>query len=129
MGPADLRDGPAWDPGLARERTQLAWTRTTMSLIALGTAIVRAAPLPGLAILAMGAFTWVVSHRLGGSHPYGGERRRRRPLKAIAIAITLVSLAALVTTVLVPGARTARSPLLPAPAPAPAGPAAPPPVR
>ncbi|MGW3351791.1 DUF202 domain-containing protein [Nonomuraea rubra] len=33
---------PEGDCGLARERTQLAWTRTTVSLIALGTSAIKA---------------------------------------------------------------------------------------
>ncbi|HEX2312138.1 MAG TPA: DUF202 domain-containing protein [Thermomonospora sp.] len=58
MGTGDRDDaapGPRRDPGLAYERTELAWMRTTVSLLALGAAVVKMAPVAGLVMLAMGA--------------------------------------------------------------------------
>ncbi|NRQ37010.1 DUF202 domain-containing protein [Nonomuraea sp. NN258] len=96
---------PPPDPGLAHERTQLAWTRTTLSLIALGTALIKAAPVPGLAILAMGLACWAAARRLNGPPSTGGIHRRHVPLQAIAVTLTLISLAALTTTLLTAGTR------------------------
>lgn len=43
------------DPGLARERTALAWTRSALSMAAIGTLVARAAFVGGLAVLGVGA--------------------------------------------------------------------------
>ena len=42
-----------FDPGLARDRTALAWTRSALSLVASGTLIARAAFVAGLSPLAI----------------------------------------------------------------------------
>ncbi|MBF8185051.1 DUF202 domain-containing protein [Nonomuraea sp. K274] len=119
------RDGPLpepeWDPGLARERTELAWTRTTVSLIALGAAVVKAHPMAGVSILAMGVACWIAGRRPSGPPGRSYERRRRRPLRAIAVTLTLVSLAALATTLLTAGSRAAPTGPLPT-LPQPVGP-------
>jgi uncharacterized membrane protein YidH (DUF202 family) len=41
------------DPGLARERTALAWTRTAISVAALGGAMLKTNPPAGIVVLAM----------------------------------------------------------------------------
>ena len=43
------------DPGLARERTALAWTRSALSIAAIGTLIARAAFVGHLAVLGVAA--------------------------------------------------------------------------
>ena len=68
------------DPGLASERTDLAWNRSGLSLLACGAAVARGLtigdPVParvaaGVTILVLGALTWA----LGGWQ----ARRRSRP--------------------------------------------------
>jgi uncharacterized membrane protein YidH (DUF202 family) len=54
--PAD--DPEARDPGLARERTSLAWTRTAISFGALGGTVLKANVITGLIILAMAPVVW-----------------------------------------------------------------------
>ena len=46
------------DPGLARERTSLAWARTAISFAALGGAVLKANVLSGLLVLAVAPVVW-----------------------------------------------------------------------
>ena len=46
------------DPGLARERTELAWHRTAISVAALGAAILRIRLAAGVTILIISAVVW-----------------------------------------------------------------------
>jgi uncharacterized membrane protein YidH (DUF202 family) len=92
QGPPDQ-----FDPGLARERTQLAWNRTGVSFIALGGAIVKDRPAVGLVILAMSTLIFVLAR---GPRP--GEPGRRRPLLLITATVTAVSVAALTLALLAP---------------------------
>ncbi len=46
---------PGHDPGLARERTQLAWSRTAISFAAVGVAILRTDRATGALVIAMSA--------------------------------------------------------------------------
>jgi uncharacterized membrane protein YidH (DUF202 family) len=77
------------DPGLARERTQLAWRRTAISYAALGAALLKASPAVGALVLAASALIWGAG-RLAG---------RRRPL-LVTVAATSVSVGALVLALL-----------------------------
>jgi uncharacterized membrane protein YidH (DUF202 family) len=89
--PAD--DMEDTDPGLARERTSLAWTRTAISFAALGGAIVKTTPPAGVLILAMSALIWGagrMQHRR--KRPGTGDGRR---LLLITLAVSVVALAAL----------------------------------
>jgi uncharacterized membrane protein YidH (DUF202 family) len=83
------------DPGLARERTSLAWTRTAIAFAAIGALLVKKDLAVGVVILVLSAVVRVVG-RLGRAP----ERVRGRPrqLLLIALAVTGVSLVALVIT-------------------------------
>src|ERR1700685_4178962 len=50
------------DPGLARERTSLAWTRTAISFAALGGAVLKANVITGLIILSIAPVIWQLGH-------------------------------------------------------------------
>jgi uncharacterized membrane protein YidH (DUF202 family) len=79
------------DPGLARARTSLAWTRTALSLAAVGVVVLRRDILPGLVILAAVPVIWQLgrlAHHLPG---------RLRLVTATIVAIAAVSLAIAVT--------------------------------
>lgn len=80
------------DPGLARERTELAWLRTAISLAALGAVVAKTALVTGLLILGIGAVVWTVSRvsRTSGRTP-GGPRR----VQLIMVANVVVAVAAL----------------------------------
>ena len=54
-GNDDIEDA---DPGLAAERTELAWTRTAISFAAVGAALLRRHPLAGIPVLALSLLIW-----------------------------------------------------------------------
>ena len=85
------------DPGLARARTELAWTRTAISFAALGGVILRSNPYAGVPILAVSAVIWQLG-RLARAP--GAGHARPRHLFLVTVAVTGVSLAALVISFL-----------------------------
>ena len=97
------------DPGLARERTELAWTRTAISFAALGGTILKVSPVPGVVVLAVSGLVWEIGRVARRSAPLAsaptGPQRlgQRRMLLLITIAITAVSLVALVVALLAVG--------------------------
>jgi uncharacterized membrane protein YidH (DUF202 family) len=60
---------PPPDPGLARERTTLAWTRTAISFAAVGGVVLKREVIPGLLLLAVVPAIWQLGrlayHRQG----------------------------------------------------------------
>jgi uncharacterized membrane protein YidH (DUF202 family) len=90
------------DPGLARERTDLAWTRTAISFAALGGAILKATPVAGVLVLAMAALIWGLG-RLSRRYERLTDRHRSRLLLLITLAVTFVSLVALALALLAGG--------------------------
>jgi uncharacterized membrane protein YidH (DUF202 family) len=80
------------DPGLARERTQLAWTRTAIAFAGLGGALAKFSPVEGIPLLAMAPLVWGLGRLPGGGRP--GMR-----LLVVATAVTGISLAALAIAV------------------------------
>ncbi|MCD0447996.1 DUF202 domain-containing protein [Actinocorallia sp. API 0066] len=80
------------DPGLAGERTELAWLRTAISLAALGAAVVRAAPAAGVLILALAVGVWAVSRSVRAPGRRPGDARRAL---MITLANAVVAVAAL----------------------------------
>jgi len=88
------------DPGLARERTELAWTRTAIAFAALGAALLRYRPVVGLPVLVLSAVVWRLGRPPGPAR--AGHARDRRPL-LITVTTVGVSLAALALSFLGPG--------------------------
>ena len=78
------------DPGLARERTALAWTRTAISFAAVGGVVLKREVVPGLILLAMAPAIY-----LAGRLAYG----RQEKLKLVTATIVAVALVALVVTI------------------------------
>ena len=84
--------GRSPDPGLARARTSLAWTRTALSFAAIGAVIVRRDLVAGVVVLALSVLVWGV----GRLAPRPGQARARPAfLLVITVAVTAVSLVAL----------------------------------
>ncbi len=80
---------PAPDRGLAKERTELAWTRTAISFAAVGGVLLKREVIPGLILLALAVAIW----QLGRLAHYRQER-----LKLMTAAIVVVALVALVVS-------------------------------
>jgi uncharacterized membrane protein YidH (DUF202 family) len=81
------------DPGLARERTSLAWTRTAISFAALGGVVLKENVITGLLVLAVAPIVWQLGRvsRSGAARtdlPTVGATR----LFIIALSIVAVSL-------------------------------------
>jgi uncharacterized membrane protein YidH (DUF202 family) len=74
------------DPGLARVRTSLAWTRTALSFAAVGAVALRKDVIAGLLILATTPVIWRVG-RLDHHRP-----GRLRLVTAAIVAVSLVAL-------------------------------------
>ena len=87
-GHDDNEDG---DPGLARARTSLAWTRTALSFAAVGVVVLRKDIVAGLIILAVAPVIWRLGHL---THHRPG---RLKLVTATIVAIALVALVVAVT--------------------------------
>ncbi len=73
---------PPPDPGLARERTSLAWTRTAISFAAVGGVVLRRDIIPGLILLAVSPAIWQL-----------GRLAYRRQNRLILLTGTVVAVA------------------------------------
>jgi uncharacterized membrane protein YidH (DUF202 family) len=74
------------DPGLARERTALAWTRTAISFAAVGGVVLKRAVAPGLILLAVAPVIYVLG-RLAYTRP-----EKHKLVTATIIGVALVAL-------------------------------------
>jgi uncharacterized membrane protein YidH (DUF202 family) len=97
MTPAD--DIEDTNPKSARERTELAWTRTAVAFAALGAAVLKDHLSAGLPILALSALVWRLGSLARG--PAAGTAQDRR-LLLLTILVTGVSLVALIISLLSP---------------------------
>jgi uncharacterized membrane protein YidH (DUF202 family) len=79
------------DPGLARQRTSLAWTRTALSFAAVGGVLLKRDVVAGLAVMATVPVIWEVG-RLAHHRP-----GRLRLVTATIVAVALVALAVALT--------------------------------
>ena len=87
------------DPGLARARTSLAWTRTALAFAALGAVILKVDLAAGFVVLGLSGLVWIVG-RL--ARVPGQVRARPRRLLVITLAVTAVSVAALMLALVGP---------------------------
>jgi uncharacterized membrane protein YidH (DUF202 family) len=92
----DDREPEERDPGLARERTALSWTRTAIAFAALGGAVLKVNVVSGLIILAIAPLVWQLgrisrSGSPGSDLPAVGTTR----IRLITVSIVVVSLLSL----------------------------------
>ena len=74
------------DPGLAKERTALAWTRTALSFAAVGGVVLKREIVPGLILLALAPAVYVLG-RLAYTRP-----EKHLLMTATIVAVALVAL-------------------------------------
>lgn len=100
------RDEEKPDPLLARERTHLAWTRSSIALFALGLAVVKFRPEIGAPLLVFSAFGWVINRRPPRRDWDGAISRR---LLLFAVSITCLAIIAAILVLAGPASRGLRS--------------------
>jgi uncharacterized membrane protein YidH (DUF202 family) len=87
--PRDLEGLP---PGLAKERTELAWSRTVFAFAAMGGVILKTSIAAGLTVITLGVLIWGVGRLLPAPGTSAAAPGR---LRLVAVALTGVSLVAL----------------------------------
>jgi uncharacterized membrane protein YidH (DUF202 family) len=96
------------DPGLARERTSLSWTRTAISFAALGGVVLKKNLITGLIILAIAPLIWLLGQISGDDAPRAGlPAVGATRIRLITVSIVAVSLLCLLIAIFgraVPGA-------------------------
>ena len=80
-------------PSLARERTQLAWSRTVVAFAAVGGALLKDNVAAGLTVVGMGVLIWLLCRVFGRGATPGAHPGR---LLIVTAGVTAVSLVALV---------------------------------
>ena len=102
--PDQVDDIEGGDPGLARERTDLAWTRTAISFAAVGAAMLRTSAVAGAVVMAAAVTVWglgQISARESQPAAHRPRFSRQRTVQLVTAATTLVSAAALALALLV----------------------------
>lgn len=92
MLPDDVED---LDPGMAAERTTLAWARTAIAFGAVGAAMLKNEPVGGAIVLAMTPLIWALG-RFVGRRAVRPELLSRRLLLVTVIVVIVSVLAAVV---------------------------------
>ncbi len=92
-------------PLLARERTDLAWTRSSLAFFALGVAVMKFRPLIGIPLLVFSAIGWVLSRRPSRPDWDGAHSRR---LRLVALSVTALAVVVLILILAGPASRGLR---------------------
>ena len=91
MAPPTPSDPDQRDPGLAQERTTLAWTRTAISFAAVGGVVLKRELVPGLVLLALAPAVYALG-RLAYSRPV-----KHKLVTATIVAVALIGLVVALT--------------------------------
>jgi uncharacterized membrane protein YidH (DUF202 family) len=81
------------DPGLARERTHMAWTRTAISFAAVGAVVLKNHLVDGVVLLALALAVWFLRRLFPTSASGETKRSRNLLLTAAVVAVALVAIA------------------------------------
>jgi uncharacterized membrane protein YidH (DUF202 family) len=92
------------DPGLARERTELAWTRTALSVAGLGAIAAHSNIIVGLVVLAAAVAVWRLGQLATRRYPPAAATwpARRRTVLLVTTVTCSAALLALVMALLLP---------------------------
>jgi uncharacterized membrane protein YidH (DUF202 family) len=96
---ASSGDPEDFDPGTARQRTELAWTRTAITFAAVGAAMLNTSIAAGLVVLAISIPIWSLRRLFPDA---AATTARPRQLLLVAVTVTAVALVALVLALLRP---------------------------
>jgi uncharacterized membrane protein YidH (DUF202 family) len=80
------------DPGLARQRTDMAWTRTAISFAAAGAAILKNHLVTGLIVLALALVAWGLRRLFPVTANEASQPRRLLLVTVAVIGVALVAL-------------------------------------
>jgi uncharacterized membrane protein YidH (DUF202 family) len=97
--PAPKDDPEDADPGLARARTSLAWTRTAISFLAVGAAILKTDVPAGAIVIAASLGIWGLRQFFPRSRTAANRPAR---LRVVSMTVALVAMAALAVTFFAP---------------------------
>ncbi len=82
------------DPGLARERTRLAWARTAIAFAAVGGAMLKREVVPGAIVLALTPLVWAL-----GSFASRAVRPEARSRRLLGVTVTVTAVAVLAVVI------------------------------
>jgi len=83
------------DPALAKERTDLAWTRSSISFAALGVLLLKFRPAVGVPVILLSGVVWWLGHV---RRDQAGTASRR--VLVVTVAVTAMAFVALLIVVL-----------------------------
>ena len=84
------------DPGLARERTRLAWARTSIAFAAVGAAMLKREVIPGLIVLSTAPVVWA----LGSFATRGRPGPRPGRLLVVTVIVAVIAVLAVVAVLI-----------------------------
>jgi uncharacterized membrane protein YidH (DUF202 family) len=92
-GPApEPRRAEDFDPGLARERTRLAWTRTAIAFATVGAAVLKSHLVAGLTVLGLAAIVWGLRRLFRDAAVARSQSARLLGVTLTVVAVALVAL-------------------------------------
>ena len=101
-GSPDQQRADRWH---ARERTELAWTRSVIAFLAAGVAILKFRPLIGIPLLVFGVALWLINRR-PPRRDWDGAMSYR--LLVVALTVTCLAVLVLILTLAGPASRGLR---------------------